>query len=135
MVGHLIQAEHHDWIPRVRIILDHGTARPFPPFDRYAMYEADRGKRMDDLLVEFGDQRAASLTDLAALGLTDADLDRAGTHPDFGPVSLRQLLATWVVHDLGHLHQIAKAMAYQYRDQVGAWREYITILPRNEKSD
>jgi hypothetical protein len=130
VVGHLIQADRHDWLPRARIILEHGAARPFPPFDRYAMYEADRGKGVADLLAEFAAGRAACLADLATLALTDADFDRAGTHPDLGPVTLRQLLATWVVHDLGHLHQVAKAMAYQYRDEVGAWREYLTILPR-----
>jgi hypothetical protein len=130
VVGHLIQAERHNWMPRVRLILDHGNTQPFPPFDRYAMFEADQGKGMEDLLAEFADLRTRSLADLAALNLTDADLDRPGRHPDLGGVTLRQLLSAWVVHDLGHLHQVAKAMAYQYRDDVGPWRQYLTILPR-----
>jgi hypothetical protein len=130
VVGHLIQADLHDWMPRVRLILDHGDTQPFPPFDRYAMFEADRGRAMEDLLDGFGDLRTRSLSDLKSLRLTDADLDRPGRHPDLGGVTLRQLLSTWVVHDLGHLHQVAKAMAYQYRDDVGPWRQYLTILPR-----
>jgi hypothetical protein len=130
VVGHLIQAEKHNWMPRVRVILDHGDTKPFPPFDRYAMFEADEGRVMEDLLAEFSDLRTRDLADLTALRLTDADLDRPGRHPDLGGVTLRQLLASWVVHDLGHLHQVAKAMAHQYRDEVGPWRQYLTILPR-----
>jgi hypothetical protein len=129
-VGHLIQAEKHNWTPRLRLILDHGDTQPFSPFDRYAMLAVDKGRVMEDLLAGFADLRPQSLADLEALRLTDADLDRAGRHPDLGTGTLRQLLSAWVVHDLGHLHQVAKAMAYQYRDDVGRWRQYLTILPR-----
>jgi hypothetical protein len=130
VVGHLIHGEKTDWIPRARIILEHGASRPFEPFDRYAQYEASRGKRIDALLDEFESLRKQSLLSLRSMKLTDAQLDLPGTHPALGPVTLRNLLATWVCHDLNHIHQIAKSMAYQYRDEVGAWREYITILPR-----
>jgi DinB superfamily len=114
---------------RVRIILQQGRAAPFPPFDRYAMYEASKGKSMSDLLQTFASLRAKNLDDLHALKLTSQQLESPGIHPQFGPVTLKNLLATWVVHDLGHLHQIAKSMAYQYREEVGSWREYLSILP------
>ena len=130
VVGHLIHGEQTDWIPRARLILAHGTAQPFPPFDRYAMYEDSKGKSLAQLLDEFAALRQQSLTDLEALHLTPAQLDLEGMHPALGKVTLRQLLATWVVHDLNHIHQIAKAMAYQYRDQVGPWQEYLSILPK-----
>ena len=130
VVGHLIHAERTNWMVRARHILERGEAAPFPPFDRYAMYEASRGLSMAALLEQFGVLRAANLADLRALRLTEAQLDLRGTHPEFGAVTLRQLLATWVVHDLGHTHQVAKAMAFQYRDAVGPWVRFLTILPR-----
>ena len=133
VVGHLIHGEKTDWIPRARIILERGSSRAFEPFDRFAQYEASKGKTIDELLDEFDTLRRQSLESLRALKLTDAQLDRPGKHPALGPVTLRQLLATWVCHDLNHIHQIAKAMAFQYRNEVGAWREYITILPREKK--
>lgn len=130
VVGHLIHGERTDWIPRARIILEHGCARPFEPFDRYAMYEASKGTTMADLLDTFARLRAGSLRTLHSFHLTEAQLQREGTHPALGRVTLGQLLATWVTHDLNHIHQIAKSMAFQYRDQVGPWVEYISILPR-----
>lgn len=130
VVGHLIHGERTDWIPRVKIILEHGPAKPFEPFDRYAQYDASKGKSLEQLLNEFESLRRANLATLAKMHLTETQLDREGTHPALGRVTLRQLLATWVVHDLNHIHQIAKSMAYQYRNEVGAWREYLTILPR-----
>jgi hypothetical protein len=131
VVGHLIHAERTNWMTRARAILDQKPA-PFPPFDRYAMYETSRGKSIDDLLEEFETLRRKNLDDLRALSLTERELNLTGTHPDFGLVTLRQLLATWVVHDLNHLHQIAKSMAYQYRDAVGPWRQFLTILPQSQ---
>lgn len=130
VVGHLIHGEKTDWIPRARIILEHGESRPFAPFDRYAMYEASRGKRIEQLLDEFDALRRGSLDALRALRLTEADLDRRGKHPDptFGPVTLRQLLATWTVHDLHHVAQICKGMARQYTAEVGPWVAYLGIL-------
>lgn len=131
VVGHLIHADQTDWMVRARIILEHGESQPFPPFDRYAMYEASQGKTMADLLTEFAQEREKSLAELRALKLTPEQLEKHGTHPALGSVALKQLLATWVAHDLNHLHQIAKAMAYQYRNEVGPWREYLTFLPRD----
>ena len=131
VVGHLIHGEKTDWIPRARIILDDGPSRAFEPFDRFAQYEGSKGKHIDQLLDEFESLRRQNLEALRAMRLTAAQLDLPGTHPALGPVTLRQLLATWVCHDLNHVHQIAKSMAYQYRNEVGAWREYITILPRS----
>jgi hypothetical protein len=130
VVGHLIHAERTNWMTRLRAILEHGEAAPFPAFDRYAMYEASKGKSMGELLDTFASVRAANLDELSAGELTPEVLDRRGTHPQLGTVTLRQLIASWVVHDLGHTHQIAKAMAFQYRDEVGPWREYLTILPK-----
>src|SRR4051812_31390620 len=127
VVGHLIHAERTNWMPRARLILSHGPAAPFPPFDRYAMYDASKGRTIGELLDTFASLRAASLAELRGLNLTAAQLDLPGTHPDFGPVTLGQLLAAWPVHDLNHLHQIAKAMAYQHRDAVGPWRNYLSI--------
>lgn len=131
VVGHLIHGEEADWMVRALIILEHGEAQPFPPFDRYAMYETSRGKTLNELLETFTQLRKHNLNDLRALQLTPQLLDSLGTHPALGTVTLKQLLATWVAHDLNHLHQIAKAMAYQYRHDVGPWREYLTFLPRD----
>ena len=130
VVGHLIHAEQTNWITRIRIILDHGNAHPFPPFDRYAMYETSKGKSMEDLLATFAKIRVTNLQDLKALNLTADTLESRGVHPEFGEIRLMELIATWVVHDLNHLHQIAKSMAFQYRDAVGPWRAYLSILPR-----
>jgi len=130
IVGHLIHGERTDWMPRARIILEHGESRPFDPFDRYAMYEVSKGKTIAELLDTFETLRQASIEALQRLNLTEAQLDLRGTHPELGPATLRNLLATWVVHDLNHIAQMAKAMAHQYRDQVGPWLEYASILRR-----
>lgn len=130
VVGHLIHADRVNWMTRARIILNDGPATPFPAFDRYAMYEASRGRKMDELLETFAALRAANLSDLRKMNLTEEQLALPGAHPDLGDVTLAQLLSAWTVHDLGHLHQVAKAMAYQYRDAVGPWRKFLTILPR-----
>lgn len=129
VVGHLIHGDNADWMPRLRIILEHGESVPFEPFDRYAMYEANRGKTTNDLLSEFADVRGRRLAELAALELTPSQLELKGLHPAIGPVTARQLLATWVAHDLNHIHQIAKSMAYQYRQAVGPWRAHLGVLP------
>ena len=131
VVGHLIHGERVDWMERMRRILEHGTSLPFDSFDRFAMYEESKGKSMGELLETFATVRRDNLYRLRALNLSDEDLDRQGTHPSFGTVTLRQLLATWAVHDLNHLHQIAKSMAYQYRDEVGPWRAYLPLLPES----
>jgi hypothetical protein len=128
VVGHLIHGERADWIPRVEHVLRYGEAVPFPPFDRDAMFEASSGQSLSELLRTFADLRAASLVRLDAFSLTDADLERRGRHPEFGPVTLRQHLSTWVAHDLGHIAQIVRVMARQYRDAVGPWRTYLSLL-------
>lgn len=130
VVGHLIHGERTDWIPRLRHILTHGDAAPFPPFDREAMLTASRGKSLGELLAEFAELRRGSLVALRATPLTPADLDRRGLHPALGPVTLGHHLSSWVVHDLGHLAQIARVMAKRYREGVGPWREYLPILDR-----
>ncbi len=132
VLGHLIHGERTDWPGRARMILA-GERRAFPPFDRFAMFEASRGKTLDELLDTFEELRSDNLRQLEGLDLTDEDLERTGRHPDFGPVTLRQLLATWVAHDLGHIAQITRTMAKQYGDEVGPWRAYLPVLhPRRE---
>lgn len=130
VLGHLIHGERCDWITRLNIILDHGTAKPFASFDRYAMYEESKGKTIADLLAEFATVRSENLQTLADLNLSDDDLARQGSHPALGIVTAEQLLATWAAHDLNHIHQIAKCMAWQYKDAIGPWRQYITFIDR-----
>ena len=127
VVGHLIHGERTDWVQRARMILD-GREEAFPPFDRFAQFEASRGRRLDDLLDEFSGLRERNLELLESWTLTPEDLQRTGQHPAFGPVTLDQLLCTWVVHDLGHIAQISRAMSARYREAVGPWREYLPVL-------
>lgn len=127
VVGHLITGERTDWMARVRIILDHGPDRPFDAYDRYAQFEASQGRALRELLEEFARLRAENLAALRGLNLTEADFGRHGRHPALGTVTLGHLLATWAVHDLNHLAQIAKAMAAQYEAEVGPWRAYLGI--------
>jgi uncharacterized damage-inducible protein DinB len=130
VVGHLLHAEETDWIPRVRIILEHGEARSFDSFDRAAMFEKYRGYSLDQLLAAFEQARAQSLATLDEWRLTPEQLAFKGTHPALGIVTLSQLLATWVAHDLNHIGQIVEVMAHQYADAVGPWRAYLAILTR-----
>jgi hypothetical protein len=132
VVGHLIHGERTDWMVRLRIILEFGPGVPFERYDRYAQFEASRNKSMAHLLAEFAELREANLKELVGLNLTTKQLDLEGTHPVLGRVTLKNLLATWVCHDLNHIHQIAKAMAYQYRREVGAWTQFLTILPQKQ---
>ena len=132
VIGHLIHAERTNWIPRARVILEYGETRPFDPFDRVAQFAASNGRTLPSLLDEFATVRNESLGALAALRLTDADFDRRGRHPDFGVVTLRQLLATWVAHDLDHVMQISRVLARQYSDEVGPWRAYLRIIREGE---
>jgi hypothetical protein len=128
VVGHLIHAERTDWIPRIEHILRHGDALPFPPFDREAMFGESKGLSLGELLETFAGLRTVSLSRLAALALTESDLARRGRHPELGVVTMRQLLATWTAHDLGHIRQIARVMARQYTEAVGPWRAYLPVL-------
>jgi uncharacterized damage-inducible protein DinB len=127
VIGHLIHAERTDWMTRVRHILA-GETRPFDPFDREAQFPEDQGRALDQLLTTFADLRRSSLDALADLRLSAADLGRRGLHPALGEVTLAQLLATWVVHDLDHIAQIARVMAKRYGAAVGPWQEYLSIL-------
>jgi len=128
VVGHLIHGERSDWMPRLEHILRHGEAVPFPVFDREAMFAASQGLPLADLLDTFARLRTESLADLISLQLTEADLEKRGRHPEFGAVTMRQHLATWVAHDLGHISQTVRVMARQYSDAVGPWRAYLSIL-------
>lgn len=130
IVGHLLHGERTDWIARAAIILAQGPNRRFAPFDRVAQFQASQGKTLGDLLGEFALARADNLATLISWRLTDVQLALHGEHPAFGAVTLRQLLATWVAHDLGHIAQIARVMAKQYRDAVGPWRAYLPVLDR-----
>jgi hypothetical protein len=130
IVGHLIHGERADWMGRARIILAQGPERRFTPYDRFAQFRESQGRSLAELLDEFERLRADNLVALAEWRLTDAQLALEGEHPEFGPVTLRQLLATWVAHDLGHVAQAARVMAKQYRDAVGPWRAYLPVMDR-----
>ena len=130
IVGHLNHGERTDWIPRARIILEQGANRRFTPFDRFAQFEESKGKSLAALLDEFDELRAQNLKILHEWSLTDEQLELEGEHPELGRVTLRQLLATWVGHDLGHIAQAARVMAKQYRDAVGPWRQYLPVMDR-----
>ncbi len=128
VIGHLIEGEETDWIPRTRIILEQGEARPFDRFDRFAMFEKSRGKSLLELLATFEHLRGESLRQLDELNLTPELLQKRGTHPVLGVVTLSQLLSAWVVHDLGHIRQIVRVMAKQYGEAAGPWTAFLTIL-------
>jgi uncharacterized damage-inducible protein DinB len=130
IVGHLLEGEEHDWIVRARVILDHGEGHPFESFNRAAMLEKPAESSLDALLAAFERARARSIATLDALGITPERLDRRGTHPALGTVTLSQLLATWVAHDLNHIGQIVEVMARQYAEAVGPWIAYLNILTR-----
>jgi hypothetical protein len=125
VVGHLIYAEMEDWIPRTRMILEAGESQTFVPFDRRGHEPLIQGRSIDDLLREFAELRQKNLADLRSL---QPDLEATGTHPEFGRVKLREMLASWVVHDMAHLSQIARVMAKQYKGAAGPWSAYMTIL-------
>lgn len=128
IVGHLIHGERTDWIPRVELLLAQGQSKPFTPFDRFAQFRDSQGKLLSDLLDTFAQLRQANVARLESLRLQPADFPRRGLHPELGPVTLSQLLATWVVHDLNHLGQIARVLGRQYTEAVGPWVEYLPIL-------
>jgi hypothetical protein len=132
VVGHLIDGEETDWIPRARIILAGGPDPRFEPYDRFRHWQRNVGRTLPSLLDEFRDLRAMNLTLLRSWRLTAAQLDLPGMHPALGPVTLRQLLAAWVVHDLGHVAQIARVMAKQYCAEVGPWVPFMPVLTDHE---
>lgn len=132
VVGHLIDGEETDWIPRARIILARGVNPRFEPYDRFRHRARNATRSLSSLLAEFARLRAANLELLGSWRLTAAELDLPGLHPSLGRVTLRQLLAAWVVHDLGHLAQTARVMAKQYREAVGPWLPFLPVLTDHE---
>ena len=128
IVGHLIHGEITDWVPRARIILEHGASRPFTPFDRWAQFENSRDKTLAQLLDEFETLRKENIDVLRAMDITPEKLALKGMHPELGEIDMEKLLSTWVVHDLNHIRQIVKFMADKYAENVGIWKEYLLIL-------
>ena len=130
IIGHLVHGEKTDWIVRAKIILSDNEDKIFVPFDRFAQENDSKGKTIQELLEEFETLRNQNLQELETLNITESDFIKKGMHPELGEVSLKQLLATWTVHDLGHIAQIARVMAKQYSTEVGPWNAYLGILKR-----
>ncbi len=130
VVGHLIHGEQTDWIIRTKIILGNNKNKEFEPFDRFAQFENSQGKSLNQLLDEFESLRKENLKQLKYLNLDESNLNLEGIHPELGIVTLKQLLSTWVTHDLGHISQISRVMAKQYKSEVGPWLQYINILSK-----
>ena len=134
VVGHLIHGERTDWVPRLEIILQHGPDRPFDPFDREAQFGENQQRPLDDMLDDFRELRIRCLHRLAQLVPREDLLDKEGMHPALGRVTARQLLATWAAHDLGHILQISRVLARRYREEVGPWAAYMSVMQGGEKA-
>lgn len=128
IIGHFIHGEQTDWIPRIEIILSEKEDKTFIPFDRFAQFEVNKDKTLPALLAEFKSLREKNIKHLHTLHLTKNDYTKKGIHPAFGEVTLAQLIATWTVHDLNHIAQIARVMSKQYKEATGPWIEYLKIL-------
>lgn len=128
VLGHLIHGEKTDWVVRTQHILNVGSTVPFDPYDRFAQYELSKGKSTEQLLEEFQKLRNNNLQLIKSFNLSEADFDKKGMHPVLGEVTLRNLLSTWVVHDLTHIAQITRVMAKQYKEETGPWTEFFRIL-------
>lgn len=128
VIGHLIHGEKTDWMRRTKIILSDKTDKSFEAFDRFAQFKTKRGKSINDLIIEFARLRETNLEELKTLQINESDLKKTGNHPAFGPVSLKQLLATWVAHDLSHIAQISRVMAKHYREDIGPFIQYLRIM-------
>lgn len=128
IIGHLIQGEKTDWMTRTKIILSDKTDKNFEAFDRFAQFKTSQGKSIEELLLEFARLRKTNIEELKSLGISESDLNKSGNHPAFGAVSLRQVLATWVAHDLSHIAQISRVMAKQYKEDIGPFVQYLKIL-------
>lgn len=128
VVGHLVHGEKTDWASRAKMILEHGASKTFVPYDRFAMYEESKGRSLLQLLDEFEILRKKNIQWMKSLQLTETDLAKKGIHPKFGEVTLRQLLSTWVIHDLTHLAQMTRVMAKQYKEEMGPWVEFFRIM-------
>lgn len=134
VIGHLIHGERTDWVPRMKRILEFGRTKAFEPFDRLAQQRESEGKTLPELLDEFALLRARNLQELRGMKLATEDFKKRGLHPALGVVTLSELLATWAVHDLTHLHQISRILAYQYREAVGPWSKFLGVLQCNGHS-
>lgn len=128
IVGHLIHGEKTDWIERLKIILSDNTNKPFTPFDRFAQFTESENKSINELLSEFKTLRQHNIKILKELDLKEEVFDKEGVHPEFGKVTLSQMLSAWTVHDLDHLAQISRVMAFQYKEAAGPWKKYLRIL-------
>lgn len=128
VIGHLIHGEKTDWVARTKIIIEFGLSKPFEPYDRFAQFDESKGKTLAQLLDEFERIRKENLIWFKGLNLSETDLDKKGMHPKLGEVTLRNLLSTWVVHDLTHIAQITRVMAKQYNEEMGPWPEFFRIL-------
>ncbi|MCD2368465.1 DinB family protein [Bacillus sp. BS3(2021)] len=128
VVGHLIEGEKNNWLPRIKLIVTEGATEPLPPFDRFSQLNQNDGKTMEQLLNEFADIRRANLKTLQQIIDPETDFEQTGMHPEFGIVKLREQISTWVAHDLTHISQIARVLAKRYQDDVGPWRAYLRIL-------
>jgi hypothetical protein len=128
IIGHFIHGEETDWMPRAEIILSENEDKAFVPFDRFAQFENSKGKTLQQLLAEFAMLRKKGIEQLLSKNITAEDLEKKGIHPAFGEVTLSQLLAAWVAHDLNHIAQIARVMAKQYKEATGPWPAYLKIL-------
>jgi hypothetical protein len=128
VVGHLINSERTNWMPRAKMLLQFGDTRAFEPFDRFSQVRQSEGKSLGELLDEFARLRAENLSELRAMNLAQRDLERRGRHPALGVVTLSELLASWAAHDLTHLHQVSRIMAHQYREAVGPWSRFLGVL-------
>lgn len=128
VLGHLIHGERTDWIPRAKIIMEEGEKKAFEPFDRFAQFEASKGKSLEELLGTFERLRQENILRLKEMRLKPEDLRRSGKHPELGRVNLGELLATWVAHDQDHLVQISRTMARQYQKAVGPWQAYLSVM-------
>lgn len=128
VVAHLVHAERSDWIPRTKMVVEFGESKTFEPFDREGNQRESHGRTLAELLDEFSRLRSDNLAELRSLNLAPQDLARQGRHPMFGSVTLSALLATWAAHDLTHLHQLSRILAYQYREAVGPWGVYLGVM-------
>ena len=133
VLGHLIHGEQTDWMPRLEIILNEDENKTFEPYDRFAQFNGSKGKSMGDLLDKFDLLRKKNIRTLKTKYLMTHDLGKEGVHPELGPVTLRQMLSAWVVHDLGHIAQVSRVMAKQYKDEIGPWTQYLTIVNHTPK--
>ena len=130
IIGHLIHGEKTDWIPRAKIILSEELDKTFKPFDRFAQFENSKGKGIEELLNEFQQLRNVNLFELQAMNINEQQFEQTGIHPEFGKVTLEQLLATWIVHDLSHINQISRVLAMRHKVEIGPWGQYIGFLNR-----